>query len=959
MDFAFKRFLFQTTLILGFQGSGLWAITPQEAEFFEREIRPVLADQCFSCHGAEKQKAELRLDSREAILKGSDGGAVAVLGKPEESSLIKSVRHEGDSKMPAKADKLSDAQIAALSEWVRIGLPWPDGEVRKLSKAEWAAQNHWSFKPVARPEVPDREGGMARVINPIDAFLGSKLKEAGLKGSALASRRTLIRRLSFDLTGLPPTMDEVLDFENDPSGEDQAYAKVVNRLLGSPRYGERWGRHWLDVARYADTRGYLAGGVERRFPFSYTYRDWVISAFNGDMPYNQFLERQIAADQLGEGNSHLAALGFLTVGRRFGGAEPDVIDDRIDVVTRGLMGLTTACARCHDHKFDPISQKDYYALYGVFASCKEPEAIDLPRISDEAPDPEYVAQKEKALQGIRAFYARRSADLSIALGPLAGGVAFVAPTAVETLVKSPFFTTRARNDLTELKNKAVSIESGPLAPSRAMVLTDKSNPVNPRVFIRGNPARPGESVPRRFLAVLSGGDPKPFTQGSGRLELAKSVTSQSNPLTARVFVNRVWLHHFGAGLVRTPADFGTKGDEPTHPALLDWLSHWFVEHGWSVKELHRLMVQSAAYRQVSEGNADSPKVDPENRLLWRMNRKRLEFEGLRDSLLYVTGELDTAMAGRPVDLDGASPSLRRSIYGFIDRQNLPGFFRIFDFANPDTSTSLRHQTTVPQQALFMMNSPFIATRARVSVSRSDFARGGFSEWQVQDLYHRVFARDAAPWELESALAYLSLQAQQAPEAVPEPVWSYGVGGWVPETGLVTFQQLSVFGKNGWQAGATFPDKSLGFAHVNATGGHAGRDSARSPIRRWNSPGDGVVKIEGTVERKAAGGDGIVARVISSAKGLLGEWTVAPGAAQKCQIAAVEVHKGECIDFIVDPRANDSADGFNWEVEVEGAALGHWNSKRDFSGPNPPPKPLSPWEKYAQALLSTNEFTFVD
>jgi mono/diheme cytochrome c family protein len=942
--------------LLSFPMAALAAATPEQVEFFEREVRPVLADQCFNCHGVEKQKAELRLDSREAVLKGGDAGAVVVPGKPEVSSLIKSIRHEGDSKMPAKAPKLSDPQIAALTEWVRMGVPWPEGETRKLSNSEKAALEHWAFQPVLNPVVPEGARAWPDAGNAIDGFLGAQLLKQGIKGSVRASRRTLIRRVTFDLTGLPPTLAEIRDYETDTSEEDAAYGRVVDRLLASPRYGERWGRHWLDVARYADTRGYLAGGVERKFPFSYTYRDWVIEAFNADLPYNRFLEFQIAADKIGGDRKHLAALGFLTVGRRFLNNVHDVIDDRIDVVSRGLLGMTTACARCHDHKFDPIPQKDYYALHGVFVSSTEPEVSDLPEISDQPPAPAYTEARAKIRGELAAFHAQRGAEIALLLNQGTGGLSILPGGAVDILLRGNLGTTRVRNEATALRNKLVRVEAGPDAPPRAMVLEDKTEPVNSRVFIRGNPSRPGEVVPRRFLSVLSGGNPKPFTEGSGRLELARAITDRANPLTARVWVNRVWAHHFGAGLVRTPGDFGTKGDAPTHPELLDWLAHGFMENGWSVKDLHRLILKSSAYRQVSDSNPEGAQRDPENRLLWRMNRKRLEFEALRDSLLEVAGELDHSAGGRPVELEGPKPSLRRTVYGFVDRQNLPGFFRTFDFANPDTSTPLRHQTTVPQQALFMLNSPFVLDRARATVAAEAFSRPDFSEWQVQDLYHRVFSRDAEAWEVEAGLAFLQ---KQAPTESLEPVWTYGYGGWDSAAGRMIFQKLPVFGKSGWQGGNGYPDKVLGFVSLNASGGHTGRDPMRSPIRRWKSPESGVLELTGSLEKPSPDGDGVRVRLISDTRGVLGEWVAEAGGVLATNLGGIPVRKGECLDFVADCRENDNSDTFKWELELR-TGFGVWNSRRDFSGPDPEAsKKPGPWARYAQMLLAANEFTFVD
>ena len=379
------------------------------------------------------------------------------------------------------------------------------------------------------------------------------------------------------------------------------------------------------------------------------------------------------------------------------------------------MGLTVTCARCHDHKFDPISQKDYYALYGVFGSSVEPASKDLPVLPSDV-DPKTKAEyesKSAEIEGrMASFLAARRLFIAYRNLPLLGTFTVVPPTAVERLLDRSGF-----NELRKIQNELSALNAGPLAPPRAMALLDAAQPMKPHVFIRGNPARPGEEVPRRFLTVLSGGNPQPFKNGSGRLELARSIASKDNPLTARVMVNRVWNLHFGAGLVRTPGDFGTKGEPPTNPELLDYLATRFIQDGWSVKKLHRLIMLSSAYQQTSDDRPDAEKLDPENRLVWRMNRRRLDFEALRDSLLAAAGQLDSTMGGHSVELSTPPFAKRRAVYGFIDRQNLPGVFRTFDFATPDTTSAQRHVTTVPQQALFMMNSPFVVEQARALVAK--------------------------------------------------------------------------------------------------------------------------------------------------------------------------------------------------------------------------------------------------
>ena len=744
---------------------GANGMTPEETEFFEKRIRPVLAEQCYKCHGPEKQKGELRLDSREAMLKGSDVGVVLVPGKPEESSLIQSIRHEGESKMPEKADKLPEEEISALSEWVRMGAPWPVADAPQLSLQQQAGKRHWSFQPVRRTTPPEVRDSKRWAQSEIDRFILAPLEAAGLEPSPLAARPAIIRRATFDLTGLPPTREESEAFEKDEAPD--AYAKVVDRLLASPRYGERWGRYWLDVARYADTKGYVFQ-EERRYPYAYTYRDWVIRSLNDDLPYDQFLIQQIAADHIVKADDPrpMAAMGFLTLGRRFLNAQPDIIDDRIDVVSRGTMGITVSCARCHDHKFDPITQKDYYALYGVFASSMEP--AELPLLG-ENPDPqacaEYAAELAKREAARDEFLAGKSVEIALALS-VGLQMPVVLPPAPRDAIKH-LLGKPDRDRSRELQNKVEELNAGELSPPRAMALTDAPTLVQPRVFKRGNPGMPGDEVPRRFIAVLSGDDPKPFTQGSGRLELAQAIASKENPLTARVMVNRIWANHFGKGLVRTPGDFGVKGDEPTHPELLDFLAHRFMDGGWSLKGLHRLIMLSSTYQQSSAIRPELAERDPENRLLWRYNRRRLDFEAMRDSLLMAAGQLDLKMGGKAVELTTPPYAQRRAVYGFIDRQNLPGVFRTFDFASPDTTSPQRYVTTVPQQALFMLNSPFVVERARAVAGSLQQEPDGD---RVQRLYTRLFARPAEEREVAEGLRFVAGQAAKADGATGLTPW---------------------------------------------------------------------------------------------------------------------------------------------------------------------------------------------
>jgi mono/diheme cytochrome c family protein len=879
------------------------ASSPEQLEFFENNVRPLFAEHCYNCHSekAEKIKGGLRLDTSDGLVKGGSSGSAIAPGNPDMSLLIKAVRYtDPDLQMPPKDQKLSDKQIATLEAWVKMGAPVPASSgPRPLTDINEARKRHWAFQPVTKPALPAVKRA-SWIRTPVDNFVLANLEKKGLKPAPTADRRTLIRRATYDLTGLPPTFQEVEAFINDKRPD--AYERVVDRLLASPHYGERWGRYWLDVARYADTKGYLAGGEERRYMFSYTYRDYVVRAFKEDKPYDQFIVEQIAADRLslGEDKRALAALGFLTLGRRFLNNREDIIDDRIDVVARGTLGLTVGCARCHDHKFDPIPTKDYYAWHGIFASSEEPGELPLLVPLRDSPEYQgYLKEKGKIEAEIEGFKERESAQFIDELRQQIGDYLLGARDAARLEDKSTFDTfagerklnpvvlrrwmneleargkksdpifapwfdsaradlatnqavaanpvvtkalaARTTNSLPETaaaytklfkevdaewkaalaaatkekkpvptalpdadheavrqvlyaKDSAVNLPRAeaeeilsrkisegiapmrnriqalswthPGAPQRAMALVDRPNPGNSRVSIRGNAGNPGEEAPRGFLQVLSAANCTAFTNGSGRLELARAIASPQNPLTARVYVNRVWLHHFGQPLVGTPGDFGVRTPEPVERGLLDYLAAAFVENGWSTKALHRAILLSATYQQSSDAPASSRKADPDNRLLSRMNRQPLDFEALRDTLLAAAGKLDLSVGGLPVDLLAEPFSGRRTVYGFIDRQNLPGVFRTFDFANPDTSNQGRFHTTVPQQALFLMNSPFVIQQAWALSERGEIKSASNAEAKIQALYHLIFQRPAGRAEMRLAADFLDTQPKKADHGPP-------------------------------------------------------------------------------------------------------------------------------------------------------------------------------------------------
>jgi hypothetical protein len=742
--------------------------TAQEAEFFETNVRPVLFEKCFGCHGSKAQQGGLRLDARASALQGGGNGPAIVAGNPDNSLLIKAVRYTSALKMPPSG-KLKPAEIAALTDWVRMGAPWPDAKGASAAPpaagvaapAQW-----WSFRPVKKTSPPKVKNA-AWIKTPIDNFILAKLESKSLAPAPPADRRTLIRRATFDLTGLPPTVEEIKLFVNDRS--PRAFEKVVDRLLASPAYGERWGRHWLDVARYADTKGYVFT-EDAVYHNAYTYRDWVIRSVNEDLSYDQFLIQQLAADklQLGDDQRPLAALGFLTVGRRFLNDAVFINDDRIDVTCRGLMGLTVACARCHNHKFDPISSKDYYALYGVFASSSEPNPP--PPISPKQISEPYerqltlVRDAQAKIEGIvreqvrklRARVQKTPADVPQDIKSVLQSIRpEVLPEGGQLAKLSTQFDPDARKSLPVLGAALDDLKKHmPPAPEFAMALKENEHPFDPYVFIRGNPGNHGDSVPRRFITCISREEPQPFKNGSGRLELAQDIASKDNPLTARVFVNRVWMYHFGAGIVRTPGDFGKRGDLPTHPELLDWLAATFVENGWSPKKLHKLIMLSSAYQQSSLGTMRAKAVDPENRLLSHQNRQRLDLEALRDSALFVAGQLDRKMGGPAVEITTPPYATRRTVYGFIDRQNLQGLFRTFDFASPDASSAQRYNTTVPQQALFMMNSPFLVEEAKALSKRPEIPATADNAARISAAYDLLFGRAPSKEEIAYGVQFL-------------------------------------------------------------------------------------------------------------------------------------------------------------------------------------------------------------
>ncbi len=840
-----------------------------QQEFFEAKIRPVLVKQCYSCHSAEaakagKLKGGLQLDSREGVLKGGESGAVVVSGKPAESLLIQSLKHVGDAPEMPPNEKLPDAVIADFEEWIRLGLPDPrTGSLAAVKRGMSVDEGRkwWSMIPPRRSEPPAvKRGDWAKKT--LDRFVLVKLEEQNLAPVGDADRATLIRRVYFDLIGLPPAPDKVEKFLNDTSGE--AFAKVVDELLESPRFGERWGRHWLDAARYADSNGRDRNVM---WYHAWRFRDYVIASFNADKPFDQLVREQVAGDLIALNASHAnasqrtdsptgrdelrIATGFLALGpKAFEELKPeifrmDVIDEQIEVIGRSILGLSVGCARCHDHKFDPIPTRDYYALAGILRSTQSlyghgPRGIKatqhnhtpLIAVGPEAETlgPSGLAYferlnelnlKQNTARSDRYRVVRRVADAKNQLQQ---------PGADTAKLQADVDRMEAEIKEWDVKVKAAesefqaAMDAQPPQPGWAMGARDREKPEDCRVHIRGETTNLGDAVPRGALQVLPNALTEMPSASSGRLELANWLTSRDNPLTARVFVNRVWLHLFGRGLVTTPDDFGVNGSRPSHPELLDDLSVRFMDEDWSTKTLIREIVLSRTYQLASDPkpvaevlrlqgerrqtpNSDEfgydagLQSDPENIWLWRMSPRRLEVESLRDAMLTVSGQLDL----RPPTLEQAfltkrhphrdaeffnfSPPFKpqeiehqyRSVYLPVVRGVLPTMFSLFDFASPDRPVAQRDESTVPSQALFLMNNAWIIEQSQHAARRLLADSSLNDDGRIRLLFRLAFARPATDDEVRVATEYLAckrpllndskVKGPTSPDQLREARWS--------------------------------------------------------------------------------------------------------------------------------------------------------------------------------------------
>ncbi len=977
-------------------------------DFFESKVRPLLAAKCYSCHSAKlaSPMGGLRFDSPASLR------SVANPRDPAASRILQAVRYQSVGMPPG--GRLKDDEIATLARWVELGAPVPDAPTPAPSTTANTHLDHWAWQPL-RPGTGS-----------VDAQIHAQLTANGLTPSPRADSRTLIRRLSFDLTGLPPAP---ADFALSPE-------KAVDQYLASPRFGERWARHWMDVARYADT-----GFLSRPLLLSFGYRDWLISAFNRDVPYDQFIALQLAADQLpGAAKEDHAALGFLSLGLNPNRAVdlPDVVDDKIDLVSRGLLGLTVSCARCHDHKFDPIPTKDYYGLYGIFANTRygvepvrtgplppfyEQRAAERRRILHayiaerlevlraEFRDPkevrrylealwegrklpparlENLAREKNLLSLVAARWAARIADsplfaewraaesspvekyvarLTNPSDPAWRALLYGPDAPPEVPVEEfPYIMTEGdANTTRDLQWQYEQILNDAVyrgAKGALMGAADRPVIKPAHVFVRGNQNDLGDPVGRCFPSVLAKNTC--FDQGSGRLALARAITTDRNPIAARVMVNRVWQKLFGEGLVRTPSDFGIRGDKPTHPELLDSLAAEFMRDGWSVKRLIRRLVLSSTYTQSAADRPDARAKDPENKLLWRMPRRRLDFEALRDSMLAVAGKLDPAIGGQPVSLVTLPADPRRTLYSLIERERPLALLKTFDVADPEQHSPQRYQTTVPQQGLFLLNSPFVGEMARALAARAS---------SVEALYQQVFGRAPTAAEAQRAAPLWSANTN-APAAPPPSPWQYGTARLDPAAGRVSgFTPFRFFTGRAWQNASAGIDPATGPAKLTAAGGAPGDDLSSAAVRRFVVPESGELQVSGKLVLSVGAfsirfklSNGIRGWVVSNKQGVLGKWSVVPppapadGISYKANpsvdtdLKGLRVTAGEILDFVVDSDGDYEADDFQW-APVLHIGTRQWDARRDFAGPAIPR--LTPREQLAQVLLLTNEFAFLD
>ncbi len=1088
-------------------------------------MRPVLIDNCLKCHCFNKASAGLRFDSVDGLRTDDGRGSVIVPGNANASRIIHAIRRDGTDVAHMPPDhELSEGDILAIESWINSGARWP----QPASTTRAAAESHWAFQPMRRVPLPQNPGPSSTVPpnqnprwskDPIDRWLLYAMQSRGLNPSEPASSRHLARRLTYDLTGLPPTQEQIeqlAGYESEPEKVEQ----LVDELLESVAFAEHWARHWLDIARYADTFGELEDSDDFN-PHAYLYRDWVIQAFQNDLPFDDFIRLQLNADQIVDANApDLAALGFLTVGNKFENNEQEIIDDRLDTIFRGLQGLTISCARCHDHKYDPITTEDYYSLYGIFAEASE---TTVP-IFQQDEDRDVFARYESELRQLQfafdrfvdqqrqlrygkpyqqvASYLLAAADTESAKkisvdkdGQRSDGlhttiinryrdvmesaksehssifapwIAYtqtpslsrdeidrlareysqwtanresdtevederdyekqIHPSIAEFFVASPPKTKEelakrygdlfrliadqwrteverawatgtvapiqladeyhdeirrlmfdedpsldvnndtikdsldeaTREKFDELFDAIREFKSSDTAPPQARVIADGGEREQ-YVFVRGNPDRQGGKVEPRFLSVLNP-EPELFSWESARGELAQAITDPHNPLTARVWVNRVWGHLFGQGIVDTPSDFGVRGSSPTHPELLDRLALDFIKHEWSTRDLIRRIVLSAAYQQSSHDRADMQAIDPANRYLWRMNRKRLSSESLRDSLLATTGQLDQSVGGRAIKEDDTE-NRRRTIYAEVNRRHPSSLAKTFDFANAMMHSPQRYETIVPQQTLWLLNGPLATTLLQSDLE--DLTEDDNSaELVTEAIYRRVLQREPTDEEIQLAIPFLEQAASQSSTPVLDEysAWRYGIATLRRQP--LRIEEFTEFDSNDDESW------SLDGYRLDAAGGELGDGPIdRVVVRRWIVPTDGDLKLDSMIihsqeDDKSSHVDGIAALVLRSGASVVGKCTV-KNSEQELNADLRSVKRGETIDFIVHPRTNHEEDRFEWKIELvlkpdDSSTAWVTNSEQHYRSESIPlSTALSGPAQLMQVLWMSNEFLYID
>lgn len=944
----------------------------ETAVSFEHDVRPILKAFCFDCHGAHAElEGGLDLRLRRFMASGGDSGPSIVPGDADASLLMQRVR---DLEMPPGEKKLTAEQMETLRRWIDGGAKTLRDEPAELPPGidiTPEERAYWFYQPLVRPDVPATDPA-DRVRTPIDAFLVTAMKPVGLAFSPDADKATLLRRAAFDLTGLPPSAEHSAAYLADES--PQAYEGMIDRLLESPAYGERWGRHWLDIAGYADSEG--ANVADQGRPYAYKYRDYVIRSLNADKPLNEFLVEQLAGDELvpvphanlaPEQIEKLIATGFLRMaadGTGSGPADPElaknqVVHDTLKIVGTSLFGLSLHCAQCHDHRYDPIPQADYYRLRAIFEPALDtknwrPPAQRLVSLYTDA-DRAAAAAVEQEVAQVAAERATKQAEYMAAalekelekypepMRPVLRE-AYNTPADKRTaeqaqlLADNPSvnispgvlyqYNQAAADDLKKYDERIGAIRAKKPVEDFVRVLSEVPGQVPAtHVFYRGDHRQPTDEVAPGDLTIaapdgsrfeIPADDPQLPTTGR-RLALARWITRGDHPLVGRVLANRIWLHHFGRGIVDTPGDFGILGQRPTHPELLDWLACELPAQGWSLKQMHRLIMTSTAYRQSSQRDPAKEALDSENRYVWRMPVRRLEAEVIRDRLMATSGALDRSMFGPavPVSEDDVGQVItpedkpRRSIYLEVRRSKPVSFLTAFDAPVMETNCERRSSSTVAPQSLMLMNSDFILQQA---------------------------AKMAGRVRSETPHGYLTeLTSPHAERLRPRAeAWQFGYGQYDAAAGRVTeFQPLPHWTGSAWQGGPALPDPSLGWVIVRADGGHTGNDEAHAAIRRWTAPRAGRLNLSGTLGHGSPNGNGVRARVVSSRSGLLVEVAVHNGQVPT-QVAEVEVQAGDTIDLVVDCQGDVTSDSFVWDAQLElaeaGQPLAAWSSTGDFHGP---------------------------